>query len=71
MAEADAILVEVDDSGPGIPSILRNKLFQPFATAKHNGLGLGLILSATLSSIRMASFGSARSLGPERAFASA
>jgi signal transduction histidine kinase len=43
---ADAVLVEVQDNGPGIAPEIRSKLFQPFVTAgKKNGLGLGLALS--------------------------
>jgi signal transduction histidine kinase len=47
-AEADrtAVIVSVEDSGPGIAPQLRPRLFQPFATAgKKNGVGLGLALS--------------------------
>jgi signal transduction histidine kinase len=47
-AEADrtAVIVSVEDSGPGIAPHLRPRLFQPFATAgKKNGVGLGLALS--------------------------
>lgn len=41
----DAI-VEIDDTGKGIPCRLRQKLFQPFVTTgKSNGIGLGLALS--------------------------
>jgi hypothetical protein len=39
-------LIRVRDTGPGIPSEIRGRLFQPFATAgKANGIGLGLALS--------------------------
>jgi signal transduction histidine kinase len=39
-------LIRVEDNGPGIPRQVREKLFEPFATAgKKNGLGLGLALS--------------------------
>ncbi len=39
-------LVEVEDSGPGIPDELWANLFEPFASfGKRNGLGLGLALS--------------------------
>jgi signal transduction histidine kinase len=38
-------IVEVRDTGPGIPTIVRARLFQPFVTSGKNGLGLGLALS--------------------------
>jgi signal transduction histidine kinase len=38
-------LVAVEDTGPGIPSRIRDRLFVPFVTeGKDNGLGLGLAL---------------------------
>ena len=42
-----AILVaKVRDTGPGIDPVIRDRIFQPFATAgKADGLGLGLALS--------------------------
>ena len=41
-----SVVVQVSDSGPGIPPEIRHRLFQPFATAgKANGFGLGLALS--------------------------
>ncbi|MBZ5609240.1 MAG: HAMP domain-containing protein [Acidobacteriia bacterium] len=45
-ADGDSILVEVQDTGPGLNPALRGRLFQPFVTVgKKNGLGLGLALS--------------------------
>jgi signal transduction histidine kinase len=45
-ADAESVLVRVEDTGPGIHPALRGRLFQPFVTAgKKNGLGLGLALS--------------------------
>jgi signal transduction histidine kinase len=42
----DCVLVSVEDTGPGIPHEIRDRLFQPFVTAgKPGGLGLGLALS--------------------------
>jgi len=40
------VLIEVADTGPGIPRGIRDRLFEPFVTAgKDHGLGLGLTLS--------------------------
>jgi signal transduction histidine kinase len=45
--EADSyVLIELEDTGPGIPRGIRDRLFEPFVTAgKRGGLGLGLALS--------------------------
>ena len=40
------VVVSVEDTGPGIPALIAQDLFQPFVTAgKKNGMGLGLALS--------------------------
>ena len=45
-AENGSVVVEVEDSGPGIAAEIAGRLFQPFASlGKKNGLGLGLALS--------------------------
>ena len=44
--QGHSVLIKVRDTGPGIAPEIRDRLFQPFATAgKVNGLGLGLALS--------------------------
>ena len=44
--EHGSVIVQVEDTGPGIAPEIRAKLFQPFVTAgKKNGLGLGLALA--------------------------
>jgi signal transduction histidine kinase len=42
----NGVLIEVEDTGPGIPRAIQDRLFEPFVTAgKDDGLGLGLALS--------------------------
>lgn len=36
------IQISVADTGPGLPSAIRAKLFEPFVTTKASGLGVGL-----------------------------
>lgn len=40
-----AVLVEIQDRGPGMPEEVRSRLFTPFFTTKDSGTGLGLALS--------------------------
>jgi signal transduction histidine kinase len=37
-----AIVVEITDSGPGVPVELRDRVFEPFFTTKPPGMGTGL-----------------------------
>lgn len=38
------IVLEVADSGPGLPNVQAGKVFEPFYTTKSNGTGLGLAI---------------------------
>jgi two-component system, LuxR family, sensor kinase FixL len=39
------VLIEVSDTGPGIPDEIAPQLFQPFVTTKAGGMGIGLSIS--------------------------
>lgn len=42
---ADRLVLQVDDDGPGVPESLQARLFEPFATGRADGTGLGLALA--------------------------
>jgi signal transduction histidine kinase len=43
------VRLRVSDSGPGVPQSLRGDLFEPLATSKTRGLGLGLPIARALA----------------------
>ena len=47
--EDDSILIEVADSGPGIPHEQLRNLFRAFSSTKKKGLGLGLAISKSIA----------------------
>jgi signal transduction histidine kinase len=44
----DAVILEVSDTGKGIPSDVEKRLFDPFFTTKEAGTGLGLSIAARI-----------------------
>ncbi len=46
--ETEAVVLEVADSGRGIPPEVQKRLFDPFFTTKETGTGLGLAIAARI-----------------------
>ncbi len=44
-SEAGTLLIRVDDDGEGVPESMQGQLFEPFATGRADGTGLGLALA--------------------------
>lgn len=48
----DYVVIEVSDSGPGVPPDIRNKIFDPFFSTKEVGKGTGLGLSMVFGFVK-------------------
>ncbi len=44
----DSVILEVDDSGSGVATDVRDDIFEPLVTTKEDGLGLGLSMSRSV-----------------------
>jgi nitrogen fixation/metabolism regulation signal transduction histidine kinase len=42
--DRDFVVIDVDDSGPGVPEDQRDRIFDPYFTTKSDGTGLGLAI---------------------------
>ena len=45
----DSVTIVIEDTGPGIPVRIQEKIFEPFFTLKREGSGLGLTVSRKLA----------------------
>jgi hypothetical protein len=45
LANEDTAEIRISDSGPGIPSELRDKIFRLYFTTKKDGSGIGLAMT--------------------------
>lgn len=43
-----AVVVAVEDRGPGVPEDVRDELFHPFVTTKETGMGMGLSICRSI-----------------------
>lgn len=48
LADSNTVEIEVQDTGPGIPRDIADRVFESFVSGKTNGLGLGLAISRTI-----------------------
>ena len=49
VGHADGMVeISVADNGPGLPEVIRAKLFQPFVSTKKTGMGVGLSICHTI-----------------------
>ncbi len=47
--DGDAVVLEVHDVGPGVPEVLRQKVFEKFWTSGGGGAGLGLAIARQIA----------------------
>jgi signal transduction histidine kinase len=64
--EDDHVRLEVEDNGPGVPSAMHERLFEPFVTTKEIGKGTGLGLAVCRGIVESANGDISLDVSPER-----
>lgn len=66
--DGELVRVVVEDDGPGVDAAVRGRLFEPFATGRAGGTGLGLAVSRRILERHGGSLALAAAAGPGAAF---
>jgi PAS domain S-box-containing protein len=48
LGKEETVHITIQDSGPGVPPEMRDRVFEPFLTTKSGGLGLGLTICRSI-----------------------
>lgn len=48
-ADASPMILRISDTGPGVPAHVKERLFEPFVSARPDGVGLGLALTREIA----------------------
>jgi PAS domain S-box-containing protein len=64
--QAGRVLVDVSDSGPGVPEAMRHRIFEPFFTTKKHGRGTGTGIGLSFSQGIIAAHGGTIRVEPSR-----